>query len=126
ILISMVIGAEIGNDYPQLAMDLQVLSKIFLNMIKTIVELLLFATLVFGIAWHADLKQVGRMGWKSIVYFEVVTTIALFIGLAAINISKAGVGIAVPESIHEELPSIPPQTTTDIILHIFPENIAKS
>ncbi|PRY52432.1 proton glutamate symport protein [Arcticibacter pallidicorallinus] len=126
ILISMVIGAEIGNDYPQLAMDLQVLSKIFLKMIKTIVAPLLFATLVYGIAGHADLKQVGRMGWKSIVYFEVVTTIALFIGLAAINISKAGVGIAVPESIHEELPSIPPQTTTDIILHIFPENIAKS
>jgi len=126
ILISMVIGAEIGNDFPELAMDLQVLSKIFLKMIKTIVAPLLFATLVYGIAGHADLKQVGRMGWKSIVYFEVVTTIALFIGLAAINISKAGVGIAVPESIHEELPSVPPQTTTDIILHIFPENIAKS
>jgi len=126
ILISMVIGAEIGNDYPELAMNLQVLSKIFLKMIKTIVAPLLFATLVYGIAGHADLKQVGRMGWKSIVYFEVVTTVALFIGLAAINISKAGVGIAVPESIHEELPSVPPQTTTDIILHIFPENIAKS
>lgn len=126
ILISMVIGAEIGNDYPELAMNLQVLSKVFLKMIKTIVAPLLFATLVYGIAGHADLKQVGRMGWKSIVYFEVVTTIALFIGLAAINISKAGVGIAVPESIHEELPSVPPQTTTDIILHIFPENIAKS
>ncbi|WP_407431122.1 dicarboxylate/amino acid:cation symporter [Arcticibacter sp.] len=126
ILISMVIGAEIGNDYPELAMQLQVLSKIFLKMIKTIVAPLLFATLVYGIAGHADLKQVGRMGWKSIVYFEVVTTIALFIGLAAINITKAGVGIAVPESIHEELPSVPPQTTNDIILHIFPENIAKS
>lgn len=126
ILISMVIGAEIGNDYPEFAMNLQVLSKVFLKMIKTIVAPLLFATLVYGIAGHADLKQVGRMGWKSIVYFEVVTTIALFIGLAAINISKAGVGIAVPQSIHEELPSVPPQTTTDIILHIFPENIAKS
>lgn len=126
ILISMVIGAEIGNDYPEFAMNLQVLSKIFLKMIKTIVAPLLFATLVYGIAGHADLKQVGRMGWKSIVYFEVVTTIALFIGLAAINISKAGVGIAVPDSIHEELPSVPPQTTNDIILHIFPENIAKS
>ncbi|WP_040300538.1 dicarboxylate/amino acid:cation symporter, partial [Arcticibacter svalbardensis] len=126
ILISMVIGAEIGHDYPQIGMDLQVLSKVFLKMIKTIVAPLLFATLVYGIAGHADLKQVGRMGWKSILYFEVVTTIALFIGLAAINISQAGVGIKIPAGIHEELPTVVAQTTTDIILHIFPENIAKS
>lgn len=126
ILVSMVIGAEIGHDFPQIAMSLQVLSKVFIKMIKTIVAPLLFATLVYGIAGHADLKQVGRMGWKSILYFEVVTTIALFIGLAAINISQAGVGIKVPPSHHEELPAIAPQSANDIILHIFPENIAKS
>mgnify|MGYP003575229423 CR=1 FL=1 len=126
ILISMVIGAEIGHDYPEVAMNLQVLSKVFLKMIKAIVAPLLFATLVYGIAGHADLKQVGRMGWKSIVYFEVVTTLALFIGLAAINISQAGAGIKPPASLHEELPNVPPQSWTDIILHIFPENIAKS
>jgi proton glutamate symport protein len=95
-------------------------------MIKTIIAPLLFATLVFGIAGHSDLKQVGRMGWKSILYFEVVTTIALFIGLAAINISKAGMGISMPTGAHEELEKVPPQTLNDIILHIFPENIAKS
>lgn len=126
ILISMVVGAEIGNDFPEIGMSLQVLSKVFLKMIKTIVAPLLFATLVYGIAGHADLKQVGRMGWKSLVYFEVVTTIALFIGLAAINISKAGVGIKLPAGAHEELPEVAPQTLNDIILHIFPENIAKS
>lgn len=126
ILISMVIGAEIGHDYPEIAINLQVLSKAFLKLIKTIVAPLLFATLVYGIAGHADLKQVGRMGWKSILYFEVVTTIALFIGLAAINISKAGVGVHIPPGVHEELPNVPPQTTSDIILHVFPENIAKS
>jgi proton glutamate symport protein len=126
ILISMVVGAEIGHDFPQDAVKLQVLSKIFLKMIKTIIAPLLFATLVYGIAGHADLKQIGRMGWKSILYFEVVTTIALFIGLIAINISKAGVGIQMPASVHEELPVVPPQTLTDIILHIFPENIALS
>lgn len=126
ILISMVVGAEIGNDFPEIGMKLQVLSKVFLKMIKTIVAPLLFATLVFGIAGHADLKQVGRMGWKSLVYFEVVTTIALFIGLAAINISKAGVGIKLPEGAQEELPEVAPQTLNDIILHVFPENIAKS
>jgi len=126
ILISMVIGATIGHDYPQAAIQLQVLSKVFLKMIKTIVAPLLFATLVYGIAGHADLKQVGRMGWKAILYFEVVTTVALFIGLAAINISQAGAGIKMPANIHETLPDIPPQTLNDIILHIFPENIAKS
>ncbi|KAA8483580.1 proton glutamate symport protein [Arcticibacter tournemirensis] len=126
ILIAMVVGAEIGHDYPDVAMKLQVLSKVFLKMIKTIVGPLLFATLVYGIAGHADLKQVGRMGWKSILYFEVVTTIALFIGLAAINISQAGAGIKIPPAQHEALPDVPPQSTNDIILHIFPENIAKS
>lgn len=126
ILISMVVGAEIGHDYPEIGMKLQVLSKVFLKMIKTIVAPLLFATLVFGIAGHADLKQVGRMGWKSILYFEVVTTIALFIGLAAINISQAGVGIKLPPGSQEELPEVAPQSLNDIILHIFPENVAKS
>lgn len=126
ILISMVVGAEIGHDFPEIGMKLQVLSKVFLKMIKTIIAPLLFATLVYGIAGHSDLKQVGRMGWKSILYFEVVTTIALFIGLAAINISKAGMGIKLPEGAHEELEKVAPQSLNDIILHIFPENIAKS
>ncbi|MHB1178477.1 MAG: dicarboxylate/amino acid:cation symporter [Daejeonella sp.] len=126
ILISMVVGAEIGHDYPEVGIKLQVLSKVFLKMIKTIIAPLLFATLVYGIAGHSDLKQVGRMGWKSILYFEVVTTIALFIGLAAINISQAGMGITLPTGVQEELPVVPPQSFNDIILHIFPENIAKS
>lgn len=126
ILISMVVGAEIGHDYPEAGIKLQVLSKVFLKMIKTIIAPLLFATLVYGIAGHSDLKQVGRMGWKSILYFEVVTTVALFIGLAAINISQAGMGITLPPGAHEELPVVPPQSFNDIILHIFPENIAKS
>ncbi|HEX7367930.1 MAG TPA: cation:dicarboxylase symporter family transporter [Pelobium sp.] len=126
ILVSMVIGAEIGHDFPAIAINLQVLSKVFLKMIKAIVAPLLFGTLVYGIAGHSDLKQVGRMGWKSLVYFEVVTTIALFIGLAAINISKAGVGINPPAVVNEVLENVPAQTTTDVILHAFPENIAKS
>ena len=127
ILVSMVIGAEIGNDFPAFAVNLQVLSQIFLRLIKTIIAPLLFATLVVGIAGHSDLKQVGRMGLKSIIYFEIVTTVALFIGLAAINISRAGVGIVLPTTAgKEELPKVASQSTRDIILHIFPENIAKS
>jgi len=126
ILISMIVGAEIGHDFPQVAVQLRVLSQIFLRMIKTIIAPLIFGTLVVGIAGHSGLRQVGRMGWKALLYFEIVTTIALFIGLAAINISKAGVGIKLPEGAHEELPKVAAQSFNDIILHIFPENFAKS
>lgn len=126
ILISMVIGVEIGLDFPGFSQNLKVLSQLFLRLIKCIIAPLLFGTLVYGIAGHSNIKQVGRMGWKSILYFEIVTTLALFIGLAAINLSKAGVGIVLPHVEHtDELPTNK-QTITDIILHIFPENIAKS
>jgi len=126
ILISMIIGAEIGHDFPEFAVNLQIFSKIFLRMIKTIIAPLLFATLVVGIAGHSSLKQVGRMGWKSLLYFEIVSTIALFIGLAAINISQAGVGIQLPEVAHTGIEEVKKQTFQEIILHIFPENFAKA
>ncbi len=126
ILTSMVIGVEIGLDFPLFAQNLRVLSQIFLKMVKTIIAPILFSTLVVGIAGHSDLKQVGRMGWKSILYFEVVTTLALIIGLVAINISQAGVGIHIPPGFHQELPETVQQTWQDVILHIFPENIIKS
>ena len=126
ILVSMVIGAEIGHDLPEFGVKLQIFSNIFLRLIKTIIAPLLFATLVVGIAGHSNLKQVGRMGWKSILYFEVVSTIALFIGLFAINISKAGVGITLPTANNAALPEVKKQTFEEVILHIFPENIAKS
>src|SRR5665213_1779867 len=126
ILVAMVIGVEIGVDFPEVAKDLKVLSQIFFRLVKTIIAPILFSTLVVGIAGHSDLKQVGRMGWKSIVYFEVVTTFALIIGLIAINISQAGVGIHIPPGFHEELPATVTQTWQDVILHIFPENIIKS
>jgi len=127
ILISMIVGAEFGHDLPHIAVKMQVVSMVFLRMIKTIIAPLLFATLVVGIAGHSNLKQVGRMGWKSLVYFEVVSTLALFIGLLAINISKAGVGVHVPEEVSKsEIPQVAAVTGRDMILHIFPENIAKS
>jgi len=126
ILVSMVIGAEIGRDFPRLAVNLRVLSQIFLSMIKVIIAPLLFATLVSGIAGHADLKKVGRMGLKAIIYFELVTTVALVIGLAAINISKAGVGAKLPPAVATEKIAAARPTASEIILHVFPENIAKS
>lgn len=126
ILVAMAIGATIGVDWPEAAVQLDVLSNLFLRLIKTIIAPLLFATLVVGIAGHHDIKQVGRMGIKALVYFEVVTTVALFLGLAAINISRAGVGIDATGV--SQVAAVKPVTRSagEILLHIFPENIAKS
>ena len=127
ILVCMVAGAEFGYDVPSVAQKLQVLSDIFLRMVKTIIAPLLFSTLVVGIAGHADIKQIGRMGWKSLLYFEIVSTIALFIGLLAINISKAGVGVVLPPSPDTaQIATTKALSTRDFILHIFPENFAKA
>jgi len=126
ILLSMVVGAEIGHDFPVVGVNARVASLVFLRMIKTIIAPLLFATLVVGVAGHSDLKQVGRMGIKALVYFEVVTTIALFIGLAAINISQAGKGISLPPAPKTEQLEVVRQTPSEVIQHIFPENIAKA
>jgi Na+/H+-dicarboxylate symporter len=128
ILFSMIVGAEIGHDWPVAAQNARTLSLIFLSLIKTLIAPLIFSTLVVGIAGHSNLKQVGRMGVKALIYFEIITTIALFIGLAAINISRAGVGVNVAAlaSTSEGLKPPPKPTASEIILHIFPENIAKS
>jgi proton glutamate symport protein len=126
IVFSMFLGAEIGYDFPAFASNLRVLSQIFLQLIRTIIAPLLFGTLVSGIAGHANLKAVGRMGVKAILYFEIVTTVALVIGLTAINVSKAGVGVQMPsQAATQPVPAARP-TPTDMILHIFPENIAKA
>jgi len=126
ILVSMIFGVEIGLNFPHFAQNLQVLSKIFLRLIKTIIAPILFATLVVGIAGHSNLKQVGRMGLKSLIYFEAVTTLALIIGLTAINLTKAGAGIVLPEGFSQELPEAQAQTWQDEVLHVFPENFIKS
>src|SRR3954453_7524987 len=70
------------------------LSTLFLNLIKTIIAPLIFATLVIGIAGTGDIKQVGRIGVKALLYFEIVTTLALVIGLAAVNITRPGDGVS--------------------------------
>src|SRR5688572_21211018 len=106
ILVSMVAGVLIGYEFPPFSQTLVFLRQIFLNLVKVIVAPLLFSTLVVGIAGHSNLKQVGRLGWKSILYFEIVTTLALVIGLIAINVSKAGMGIEAPP----ELRGLPPST----------------
>jgi len=128
IFVAMVAGAEIGFDAPGFAVSLRVFSDIFLRLIKTIVAPLILVTLITGIAGHGDLKSVGRMGIKSIVYFEVLTTIALGIGLVAINLSKAGVGLVMPTATGatETLTKVAPMHWYEFLLHVFPENLAKS
>jgi proton glutamate symport protein len=127
IFIAMLLGAAVGHDFPNAATNLRVLALIFLRLIKTIIAPLIFGTLVVGIAGHSNLRQVGRLGLRSIIYFEIVTTIAIFLGLAAINISKAGVGVQLPPSTSaESVPPVNKLSGQDTILHIFPENIAKS
>ncbi|HEY2496849.1 MAG TPA: cation:dicarboxylase symporter family transporter [Candidatus Angelobacter sp.] len=134
IFAGMLVGAEIGyhisflaaEPRERVAADFQVLSAVFLRLIKTIIAPLIFGTLVVGIAGHSNLKQVGRMGIKALLYFELVTSVALFIGLGAIHISQAGVGLTPPANAATATVSAPPAKWTDVVLHVFPENIAKS
>jgi proton glutamate symport protein len=126
IFLSMLLGAEIGVDRPQFAEHLRFLSDIFLRLIRVIVAPLILGTLITGIAGHGNLRSVGRIGLKSLVYFEVVTTIALFIGVAAINISQAGVGLSLAPQSAAAAPATAPLRGDDFVVHIFPENIAKS
>ena len=127
ILVAMVVGVEVGHDFPNAAVSLRVLSQIFLRLIRTIVAPLIFATLVVGIAGHSNLRQVGRMGVKALIYFEVVTTLALIIGWAAITLSRAGVGVSLTATADPSL--VPPPTTRtwqDLVVEIFPDNFAKA
>jgi proton glutamate symport protein len=126
IIVAMFAGVEIGVDAPALAVNMHFLSDIFLRLVKTVVAPLILATLVSGIAGHGDLKSVGRMGWKSLLYFEVLTTIALVIGLVAANVSKAGVGMVMPSDLIGTVQSAAPMHWQDFLTHVFPENIAKS
>lgn len=127
IFVSMLFGLEIGLDWPNVAVHLKLLSDIFLRLIKVIVAPLILGTLITGIAGHGDIGKVGRIGWKSLLYFEVVTTIALVIGVVTINLTHAGVGVAYPTGAAEAAPQNVAQLKwDDFLLHIFPENIVKA
>ena len=127
IFFSMLLGGEIGLDRPQVAEHLRVFSDIFLRLIKVIVAPLIFGTLVTGIAGHGNLRSVGRIGIKSLVYFEIVTTLALLIGVGAIDLSRAGVGLKMSvEPAVTAAANAQPMRPEEFLLHVFPENIAKS
>src|ERR1700746_2533883 len=115
ILVALLAGVEVGHDFPLFAANLQFLGTIFLRLIRVIIAPLLFGTLVVGIAGHADLKRLGRLGLKSLVYFEIVSTIALLIGFVAINISRAGDGVRLPPSVAAESLNATPHSATQLI-----------
>ena len=123
IFISMVVGASMGNDWPAVGPGCRTVSLIFLRLVKTLIAPLMFAMVVQGIAQHSDLKKTGRMGLKAIIYFEIVTTIAIFIGLVAIQITKPGVGIHLPAEASQV--QVAKLTASNAILNVFPENIGK-
>jgi Na+/H+-dicarboxylate symporter len=102
ILIAMVGGALIGWRRPDIGVSLKPLSTVFLRMIKTIVVPIIFGSLVIGIAGHGDdMKRVGRLALKSIIYFEIITTIALIVGLTAVNLTRPGIGVVLGGSTKE-------------------------
>src|SRR5436305_4464576 len=101
IFIGLILGILLGWWNPEWGMAVRPLSLLFLNLIKSIIAPLIFATLVIGIAGTGDIRQVGRIGVKSLVYFEIVTTFALVIGLCAVNLTKPGVGVSLA-GVHRE------------------------
>jgi proton glutamate symport protein len=127
IFVAMLVGFELGIDRPEFAVRLRVLGDIFLRLIKVIVAPLILGTLVTGIAAHGNLKKVGRIGLKSLIYFEVITTIALFLGIGAINVTRAGEGVRLPAPAADQA-AAPAAALKwdDFLLHVFPENIAKA
>jgi proton glutamate symport protein len=123
---SMLAGAELGVDAPQFAAQTHFLGDIFLRLIRMIVAPLIFGGIVTGIAGHGQLRGVGRVALKSIVFFEVVTTLGLILGAIAINLSQAGVGVTLPASIQAVAPVTHQAGWQEILLNIFPENIAQA
>ncbi len=121
---AMLIGGELGVDAPQFATQTHFLADIFLRLIRMIVAPLIFGGIVTGIAGHNRLGGVGRVALKSLVFFELVTTAGLILGAIAINLSQAGVGVSLPSNLQAALPAAHSSAWQDVLLNIFPENIA--
>jgi proton glutamate symport protein len=124
LLVGIVAGAVVNTWHPDWAAYFRPFSALFLRLIKMIIAPLIFATLVAGIAGAGHLRQVGRMGVRAIIYFEVVTTLALLIGLAAVNITRPGDGITLPPDGGEVTAT--PKTWDQILLHTVPESVIKA
>jgi len=125
ILIAVVAGIAFGAMLPGPAKELGILGTIFLRLIKSIIAPLLFGTLVVGIAGTGNVKTMGRIGGKAILYFEVVTTIALFVGLGAANLVRPGVGVDLSKTTEPDLPAAS-ASLSQILEHTFPTSIIDS
>lgn len=127
IFIAMAAGVALGVAAPDVAKQLTPASNIFLKLIKSIIAPLLFATLVYGIAASGNVKTMGRVGGKAILYFEIVTTIALFLGLGAVNIIRPGAGQHVEATAESPAVAVPklkePPTVGEILEHTFPASV---
>ncbi len=121
----MVVGIAIGHFFPEVGKNLTPLSNVFLRLIKSIIAPLLFATLVCGIAGSGSAKTMGRIGLKAIIYFEIVTTVALFLGLFAVNLVKPGVGVALERAADTGLPQVKPSLSS-MLEHTFPVSIIEA
>jgi proton glutamate symport protein len=125
IILAMVAGILLGWCVPETALRLKVFSTLFLHLIKCVIVPLIFSTLVVGIAGHTDdMKAVGRLALKSVVYFEIMTTMALFIGLAAVNLVRPGEGIHLAHSAEQGTQLAATRITPDLLLeHLAPQSI---
>jgi proton glutamate symport protein len=124
--LAMIAGAELGVDAPHNASQTHFLGEIFLRLIRMIVAPLIFGGIVTGIAGHSELRSVGRVALKSLIFFEVVTTFGLLLGAVAIDITQAGAGVTLPAVVQDVAPAAHPLGWQQILLNIFPENIAKA
>ena len=129
IFIGLIVGGVIGYFRPDWGNSVYFLRDIFLNLIKSIIAPLVFSTLVVGIAGAGALKKVGRMGAKALIYFEIVTTAALFIGLAVVNFTKPGIGVTLATSstdIAKTIGQSHPKTLIETIVYAFPSSIVEA
>lgn len=123
---AMLAGAELGVDLPRFAVQTRFLADVFLRLIRMIVAPLIFGGLVTGIAGHGELRGVGRVAVKALIFFEAVTTLGLLLGAVAINLSGAGWGIALPAAVLAAAPAAAHAGWQQIVLNVFPENIAQA
>jgi proton glutamate symport protein len=123
IFIGMAVGIVVGLTMPEIGSKLGPLSNIFLRLIKSIIAPLLFGTLVYGIAGHGSVREMGRIGLKAIVYFELVTTVALFLGLGAVNLMRPGEGAVLRTAPGTELPQTAPASIAQVLEHTFPASV---
>src|SRR4051812_48609069 len=126
IFIGMAAGVAIGILAPNIARQLGPASSVFLRLIRSIIAPLVFGTLVVGIAGGGDIKQMGRIGAKAILYFEIVTTFALFLGLGAVNLVRPGEGVPIQQSAAEAALPQTQTTLTSVLEHTFPASILDS